>query len=135
MLRKAPARSHTGFVLRETATPRSARGASRSRPSRWESSRRSLYSCSASPELVEIRAHGQPWQPNPAGPEAPLSQRSGDGDGSAGGLDLLLRRGGERLGADVDLDREVPLAEHLDRVTVADGTLGHEPVDGDLATV
>src|SRR4051812_6416909 len=69
-----------------------------------------------------------PRQPNPAGTQPLLWERSGYGDGSAGGLDLLLGRGRERLGGHVDLHRDLALAEHLDRVAVADGPLGHELV-------
>src|SRR3954469_271682 len=91
-----------------------------------------VYLCSCSACLP---SRGGPRKPNPAGTHVPHGERSSDRGSSAGGLDLLLGRGGERLDRHVDLDGDVALAEDLDRLAVADRTLGHEPVDGDLATL
>src|SRR5688572_23474776 len=60
---------------------------------------------------------------------------SHDGGRTAGGLDLLLRRGGERLGAHLDGDLDLALAQHLDALALADRALGDELVDGDAATL
>src|SRR5689334_11360438 len=73
--------------------------------------------------------------PRPAGCPCTDPWGSGYGDRTARGLDLLLGGGRERVGGDVDLDGDVALAEHLDRLALADRALGHELVDGDLATV
>ena len=63
------------------------------------------------------------------------STGSGGGRGAAGSLDLLLGRGGERVRAHLQRHREVALAEDLDRLALADGALGDQRVDGDLAAL
>src|SRR6476619_2276743 len=57
------------------------------------------------------------------------------GDGTAGGGDLLL--GGAGDGVDRHLQRhgDLALAEDLDEAVLANGTLGDETLDGDLATL
>src|SRR5690349_18565852 len=57
------------------------------------------------------------------------------GDRAAGSLDLVLGGGREGVGGHLDRRRDLAGAEDLDRVPVADGTLGDQVVDGDLATV
>src|ERR1700743_1605896 len=51
-------------------------------------------------------------------------------DGSAGGLDLLLGGARERVGADLDLDGQVALAENLHRLVFATRALRDEGLGG-----
>src|SRR3954452_9496624 len=53
------------------------------------------------------------------------------GRASAGGGDLLLGRGGERVRAHLHGHRDVSRPEHLDRRAVADGALGDQVLDAD----
>src|SRR4029079_4952149 len=56
-------------------------------------------------------------------------------DGAAGSGDLVLGAGRERVRADLQLHAGLARAEDLDELTLADGALGHQGLDGDLAAV
>src|SRR4051812_15700158 len=53
------------------------------------------------------------------------------GDRAAGGGDLLAGRVGERVGGDVQLYRQLTVAQHLHRLALTDSPGLHELVDAD----
>src|SRR5690606_13824842 len=53
----------------------------------------------------------------------------------AGRRDLLLRRSGELLSGDVELDAHLALTQHLDGLVLADSALGDEILDRDGAAL
>src|SRR3954464_6684131 len=57
------------------------------------------------------------------------------GDRAAGRRDLLLRRGGERVRADLHRRRDGPVAENLHRLARADRAAGGQVGRGDRAAV
>src|SRR5699024_2162583 len=68
-------------------------------------------------------------------PRCPVKSDSRGGDGPATPRDLLLRRGGELLRGDVELDAHLAGTEHLDGLVLAHRTLGDELLDRDGAAL
>src|SRR5690606_11976060 len=68
-------------------------------------------------------------------PQCPVKRTSRGGDGPAGRRDLLLRRSGELLSGDVELDAHLALTQHLDGLVLADSALGDEVLDRDGAAL
>src|SRR5580765_6160720 len=68
-------------------------------------------------------------------PPASSQTNSERGGAAAGALDLGLGRARERVDGHVDLDADLAGAEHLDRLALADRTLGDQVRDGDGATL
>src|SRR6478609_258922 len=64
-----------------------------------------------------------------------VALRSENGGGAAGCLDLVLGRGRELVRGHGHRDGDLAGAEHLDQLAVTHGTLGHEGLDGDVATL
>ncbi|WP_426405889.1 hypothetical protein, partial [Desulforudis sp. 1190] len=56
-------------------------------------------------------------------------------DGSARSDDLLLSGAGDLVDRDVQLNRNVPVAENLDLLVLANGTLRDEVADGDVTAL
>src|SRR5690606_38955493 len=57
------------------------------------------------------------------------------GNGATGRGDLLLRGVREGVSLHVHRDRDLTGAQHLDRLVLADSTLGDQRLDGDVATL
>ncbi len=68
-------------------------------------------------------------------PHRGVALGSDRGGRAARGLDLGDGGGGERVRGHVDLDRDLALAEHLDRLVAADRTLGDQVLDRHGATL
>src|SRR5699024_10797841 len=68
-------------------------------------------------------------------PRCPVKRDSRGGDGPASRRDLLLRRGGELLGRDVELHAHLAGTEHLDGLVPAHRALGDEVLDRDGAAL